>query len=158
MRAKSVYDEITGKGSGHCAVTAMHEVAQADWSAEDVLRAAMECGWPAKRSGGWTLEGIEEGFALLCLETERKDYGAVVACGETHWVSDRTTRPTLAQFLREHQRGVHYVVVKRHALVIRNGQIVDPNWSGRRAARRRVFVSWEVKNAGPGKYQPASTK
>lgn len=158
MRVKSAYDEIMGRGSGHCAVTAMHEVAPEDRGAEDVLRVARECGWPSPRFGGWTLEGIEEGFKLLGLETERKAHGAAVWWGRTFWLPDRTARPTLAQFVREHPRGVHYVVMRRHALVIRDGQIVDPNLGGRRAARRRVFVSWEVKNAGPGKYQPASIK
>lgn len=155
MRTKSAYDG--GEQQGHCAVTAMHEVAQPDWSADDVMQAARECGFPSGRTGGWALEGIDEGFRLLGLETERTYHGALEDIfGEPEWMSDKTTRLTLARFMREHPRGVHYVVVTEHALVIRDGRIVDPNWAGRRAARRRVLVSWEIRNAGPGKYRPAT--
>jgi len=141
--------------TGHCAVTAVHEVAQADWSADDVMAAAKENGFPYSRAGGWDVKDIEAGMRTLGVEFHKMFYGDVrVVRGEARWGRGEL-KPTLAQFARAHSTGVHIVIMKGHAAVIREGRIIDPNWVGRRAARRRVWISYRIENAGPGKYAPA---
>jgi hypothetical protein len=149
---------FNGSGyTGHCAVTAVHEVAQADWSAADVLQAARENGFPHGPNGGWDVQNIEAGMDALMLEWRRMYYGDVqmTASGKIAW-SLKTPKPTLAQFMRAHPTGTHIVILHGHAAVVRDGVVIDPNWGGRRAARRRVWISYTIDNAGPQKYAPAS--
>lgn len=144
--------------TGHCAVTAVHEVAQADWSAADVMQAAKENGFPYNGgSGGWDVDDIERGMRALDVEFTRENQGGTrVVHGTVFW--SNAPKPTLAQFARAHSTGTHIVIMKGHAAVVREGRIIDPNWSGSRAARRRVWISYRINNAGPGKYAPASHK
>jgi hypothetical protein len=144
--------------TGHCAVTAVHEVAQADWSADDVMQAARENGFPFNGTGGWDVKDIEAGMRTLGVQFHKMFYGDIrVVQGEARW-GRATPKPTLAQFARAHSTGTHIVIMKGHAAVVREGRIIDPNWRGSRAARRRVWISYRIDNAGPGKYAPASHK
>lgn len=132
---------------GNCAVTALHEVAPHDWSEADVLEAATTCGFPYDpSSGGMECPDIQATMDMLCLDRSK------------YIMYRASARPTLAQFARLHPQGVFYIVTRDHALVIRDGQVVDPNAWGRRKLRRRVWLFWQIYNAGPGHYEPADRK
>lgn len=57
--------------------------------------------------------------------------------------------PTLGQFCADYPQGSFYVSVRGHALVVRDGHIIDPNYSGRLAKRRRVLCAVQILNPPP---------
>lgn len=150
------------EGYGTCAPTAVYEVAPEGWSSDDVMEVARDNGFPYDvRTGGWDVEKMEQGMTDLCIEWERANYGGVedVASGKVmFWQRGTGMRPTLAKFIRSHPTGTYLIIVKGHALVIRDGQIIDPNWHGRRAARRQVWIAYRIDNPGPQKYYAAAGK
>lgn len=155
--------EFNDKGFwGTCGPTALHEVADADWTADDVLEACTACAPGLWLGKGMRVDALQDAMDMLCLSYERHTQHRLshidlydLMCGSPRGRA-ATRFPTLAQFARENPRGVHVVIVKDHALVVRDGKVVDPNWEGRSALRRRVRESFHVHNPGPAKYQPAT--
>lgn len=140
--AQSVYAErLPGRS---CVPTALHEVAPADVDPDTVWQLCQERSEALRRG-----EGMYYHEALDVLHK----LGVHYQPGARRW-----PRRTLAAFVQEEPRGVWLVWVRGHALVVRNGKVIDPNWGGRRALRRRVQACQLILNAGPGKYAPAWRK
>jgi hypothetical protein len=53
--------------------------------------------------------------------------------------------PTLAQVLQQYPKGVYFVRIKGHALVIRDGRVIDPNM-GKGKTRATVYNVWKIHN------------
>lgn len=148
--------KVDGLGR-NCTLVAARELLGAEREA-DILAAWLAFGWkpgsgayehhyvPALRRLGLDLQPVEiEGASW-------KWVGEVVEleCGE---IRDRRLvyrGPTLAKFCARHLQGAYLVRVNGHALVVRDGQVVDPNYRSRGPAlRRRVRSAYLVRNAAP---------
>jgi len=127
-----------------CVSAALWELCPDGWEPQDVRDAVCEAYPPnADGSVGVPRFASLEAAQALCMDVEEMWH---------EWGM------TLAQFAREYPKGDFLVHVAGHALAIRDGQIIDPAWCGRRAARRRVQRTREVKNAGRRKMAAADRR
>lgn len=73
----------------------------------------------------------------------------------TWWGEEREVRTyyharkylTVSQFCRKHEFGTFLVRVDGHALVVRNGRMIDPNHVRSSGMKRRVKGAWRITNA-----------
>jgi hypothetical protein len=127
----------------NCCAVALHEVSGK--SEDEVIRACLTRSKIFGRGRGmydheWTQAMTDLGLDSQCI------------------IKWRTGNLTLKQFCDENPTGVHIVQVKRHLMVVRDGEIVDPNWRGYAGARRRVHAAYLIHNAAAGRYDAAQHK
>jgi hypothetical protein len=99
------------------------------------------------REWGFQVEHVdltsESGAAPYTRRVHRRWYGEV-----TVYVQNGLT---LKQFGKKYPTGAYLVTINRHALVVRDGRIVDPNFSKERT-RARVKSAYRVVNAAESLY------
>ena len=146
--------------TNNCTLVAVREVTRLPDA--DILKVFREFGYKDNEgmpTSEWTAAAKKLGLKLERVNTRKEGLSSrrSVAVKNPYYIRDlddninhyRTIDPgkfTLADFCREYKRGVYFVVVSGHALVVRNGKVVDHNYTYTLGMRRRVVRAFRVHN------------
>lgn len=137
--------------ANNCTLVAVREISgRAD---QDVMDAFLKRGWkPGRGTYPHQYEGAAKdlGIELERVSTEIAGRDAYVMTKSTDWDGGRykansSYYMTAKQFAEAYPTGVYLVASNRHAFVIRDGVIVDPNLNNKRT-RQRIVNARRVLN------------
>lgn len=127
---------------GNCVPTAFKLVS--GLPDKTVFDAAFQAGFES--TGGMFQHNWVGMFRTLNLQTEKLEAADLRTTGLSN-DGFSSQRMTLAAFCRTYNKGVFFVGVAQHALVVQDGAVVDPNWGSKIGGRRRVHLAWKVLNS-----------
>lgn len=146
--------------ANNCTLVAVREVTGR--SDEEIIRAFEEKGW--KRGHGFAtvryVAIVKNVFGHSVKEVDttipgRKMLDSWVtytdSWGDRRERFTRSYKMTLAMFSKNYPTGTYLITVPGHALVVRDGRVIDPNYS-KVGMSRRVISAFLIEDAAPSYY------
>lgn len=130
------------KMRNNCTLVAVHEVSRKP--AEEIFKAFRNHGYKDNKgmvNHQWIGAARELGLELEEVNSRRDKNGGTAWDGR-RWSESKLT---LGEFIKIFVKGVYLISVQGHALVVREGKVIDKNYS-KLSLRRRVYVIHRVLN------------